>query len=188
MRSQASKPWAEEGGGRYACRACYVTAQQTKRDAVLARGEEAGWRRSALRGVSVICAPRREMAVGTGGARCWRTLLRYACVMRGCGHGTRSLALGIPRVFMRVFPLSDARSRFVIRCAPTVPAVRRPRSACAGCLIVCRRSPSKASSKQHVLDDLDAWSWNLTASDLRLVRLDAATQPKGEAGGRCSWG
>ena len=51
------------------------------------------------------------------------------------------------------------------------------------------RAPSlavRSSSAAHLADDLQVFSWELKAADV--ARLDAATEPKGEAGGRCSWG
>jgi 2,5-diketo-D-gluconate reductase A len=42
-------------------------------------------------------------------------------------------------------------------------------------------------SPQYLQDDLDMWSgWQLTTDEL--ATLDSLTEPKGEAGGRCSWG
>lgn len=54
---------------------------------------------------------------------------------------------------------------------------------------VLERAPAlavKAGSPEHLRQDLDAWSWSLSEADR--ARLDAATQPKGEADGRTSWG
>jgi len=45
----------------------------------------------------------------------------------------------------------------------------------------------KTGSAEHLADDLALWDgWRLSAADL--AALDALTEPKGEADGRCSWG
>lgn len=62
-------------------------------------------------------------------------------------------------------------------------------AAAAGLRWVLDRAPAlavKAGTTAHLREDLDAWSWQLDAKDA--AALDAATVPKGEAGGRCSWG
>jgi 2,5-diketo-D-gluconate reductase A len=51
------------------------------------------------------------------------------------------------------------------------------------------RAPSlvvRAGSAAHLRDDLDVWGWGLSPAELAM--LDAQDEPKGEAGGRCSWG
>ena len=54
---------------------------------------------------------------------------------------------------------------------------------------VLQRAPTvvvRAGSDAHLRQDLDLFDFSLDASDLK--GLDERTQPKGEAGGRCSWG
>lgn len=71
----------------------------------------------------------------------------------------------------------------------SVGAAHNRSAAQVGLRWVLQRAPSlavRAGSEAHLLEDLDAWSWALSGEDV--ARLDAATQPKGEAGGRCSWG
>lgn len=52
-----------------------------------------------------------------------------------------------------------------------------------------QRAPSlvvRAGSEAHLRSDIDAWGWTLAPADV--AQLDGANEPKGEAGGRCSWG
>ena len=54
---------------------------------------------------------------------------------------------------------------------------------------VLQRAPTlavKAGTAEHLQQDLAVLSFALTEAELAL--LDKKTTPKGEAGGRCSWG
>jgi 2,5-diketo-D-gluconate reductase A len=73
-------------------------------------------------------------------------------------------------------------------CA-SVGAARNRTAAEVGLRWVLQRAPSlavRAGSDAHLRQDLDVWGWALTQAEL--AELDAASEPKGEAGGRCSWG